>query len=79
MSEEKLIELAPWGALLLGLLVVLAVIVWVVRRRVLGSPKRGEPAGWSLDELKRMHDEGLLSDHEYQRLRRISIATYTQD
>lgn len=79
MSGDGLVRLVPWGAFLLAALVVFAIIVWLVRRRFLGSQRSGDPAGWTLDELDRMHTKGLLSDREYQRLRRSSIASWTQD
>lgn len=63
-------DILIWSAVFLGLLLLLGAAI-AIARRVRQSMNRSEQqAPFTLDELRRMHREGRLSDEEYERTRR---------
>ena len=54
--------------ILLGAVVVLALIITLI---VVFSGKKKDPEALNkLEQLKRMHDDGILSDEEYEKMRK---------
>lgn len=51
---------------LLGVVVLLTVVILFVRRRMLGPEQEGDAAVGLLEQLRRMHQRGELSDEEFQ-------------
>ncbi len=56
-------EVLPWLGALVGVVVVGAVAIWLIRR-AFGRDDRGGPGGFTLQELRTMHAAGRLSDEE---------------
>ena len=60
-----------WGvAALAALLLVAVVALLYVRKRFSGcSPQQSPDSGFTLDDLRRMHRDGEVSDKEYNLLK----------
>jgi len=70
-------ELSIWilitCLLLLAGIVILGLGVWYYRRRWLGSDETaGTP--WTLEDLRRLRDQGDLSEEEYETMRAAMIS-----
>jgi len=65
LSSEALI----WSAAAIAAVILLGVVVLVVRRRALNAEARS-PSSEAIDEVERLHQDGLLTDEEYRRARR---------
>ena len=63
---DVILDVLPWSGLLVGLAVVGWIVIVVVRRS-LGGSGRTMPTGFTLDDLRRMHAAGDLSDEEFSR------------
>ena len=72
LSASLLGDVLPW----LGILALLAIVGWLaivfVRRRIRRSDE--DEAPFTLDDLRRLHREGKLSDAEFARTRDAMIA-----
>ena len=62
--------------LLLAAVVVLCVGVWYYRRWWLGDRETLGPTGWTFADLRRMRDQGELSEEEYQSLRAALLGSH---
>ncbi len=58
-------EVLPWLGALVGVVVLGAVAIWLIRR-TFGRDDRGGPGGFTLQELRTMHAAGGLSDEEFR-------------
>ncbi len=65
-----------WSGVLLLLLIGLSAGVWYYRRRWLSSDETSSTS-WTLDDIRRLRDEGTLTAAEYQALRATMIGAYT--
>ena len=69
---ENSSKILVWSGILLALLIVLSLGVWYYRRRWL-SPDDLPSSAWTLDDIRRLRDEGALTSEEYQALRAAMI------
>ena len=70
-SYTTVLDLLPYLALGIVVMVIGAAAVWWVRRRVRsGEPEGPIARGASLSTFRRMRDRGELSEQEYQAIRR---------
>lgn len=60
-------EVMPWLAALLGLVVVGAIVIAIIRRRFRREDDSGVP--FTLDDLRRLHAAGHITDEEFERAR----------
>jgi hypothetical protein len=67
-ADEAAFEGVLWLAGVVLVLVVAAVILGYVRRRIRASRSQAGPA-FTLEELRRLRDQGDLSEAEYKALR----------
>lgn len=74
--ESHFGEILPWLIALVALVCVGAVVIYVVRR-MLGRPG-GPPEGFTLQDLRRLHRSGALSDEEFERAKATVIGRATQ-
>jgi len=58
-------EILPWLGALVGVVVVGAVAIWLIRR-IIGRDDGGGFGGFTLQELRSMHTAGQLSDEEFR-------------
>ena len=67
-----------WCVVLLGAVVVLFGGLWYYRRWWLQIGRQEEDTGtpWTLDDLRRMREKGLVNEDEYQALRASMIAAF---
>jgi len=71
-AEDLFGQLLPWLIMLLGVVVVGAGGIYLVRRMLQGGHgAAGE--GFTLDELRRMRAAGQLSDDEFERAKALII------
>lgn len=63
-----------WSAVMVGFLLVAFVVITLVRRRHRASAMADEAPPFSISSLRQMHEEGTLSDEEYERARQVIIA-----
>lgn len=68
-------DLLPWLGALVALVVIGGIIVALVRRS-LRSDAGASPGGFSLQELRDLHDAGELSDEEFERAKAKLIGAY---
>lgn len=57
-----------WSLILMAAILLLFVLVIWIKRRV-QQPDQGQPFGFTLDDLRRMHEQGQLSEEEFERAR----------
>jgi hypothetical protein len=65
-----------WPTLLVLLLIAIVgglFAMWLRRR--LGAKEESSPAGFSLEDLRRMHREGEMSDEEFERAKTAMLAS----
>ena len=65
-SSRLFAEVLPWLLLLLGVIIVGGVIIFLARRYV-HSSSAGQAGGFTLHDLRELHDAGELSDEEFER------------
>ena len=65
-TDQILPELLPWLALLLGLVVVGAIVLAVLRRHT-SSTESDELDGFTLHGLRELHARGELTEKEFER------------
>lgn len=61
---------APWVFEVLGLLVLLAVILWLARRYIFGWMNKTDELnapGFTLSDLRQLHKSGAMSAEEFER------------
>jgi hypothetical protein len=58
------------------MVIVGGVVVWYYRKWVLFSDPSPEATVWTFDDLRRMKEQGELSEEEYQSLRAAMIGAY---
>ncbi len=78
-TSQNVTQVLVWGGVLILAVVVLFGGLWYYRKRVL---RRDEPAGgeaWSFEDLRRMRQEGRITDAEYQALRAALAGAYRGD
>lgn len=75
---QKSGQILLWSGVLLLLIVVLSAGVWYYRRRWLSSDDTST-APWTLDDIRRLRDEGKLTPDEYQALRATMIGALKAD
>ena len=63
-----------WSAVMVGLLMLAWVIIAVARRRHQAAAASEESPSFSISSLRQMHQDGKLSDEEYERARAAVIA-----
>jgi hypothetical protein len=63
-----------WSLALIGLLLVGFFVVMWIKKRV-QEPEQPVSVGFSLSDLRQMHQSGQLSDEEYERARTKLVAT----
>lgn len=76
ITQQNARDIIVACGLLIAALIVLAVFVWYYRRRwVVGVDTSSLP--WTFEDLRRLRDQGELSEEEYQRLRAAMIGAAT--
>jgi len=65
-SGEAAMEIVLYAAALLVAVLVVIVVALVVRRWLLGSADTGDAGGFTMAEMRRMHEAGELSDEEWE-------------
>ena len=75
-TRELFVRIGVWGAVLLGLILVLLVFVYYYRSRV-RKTDRGLQQGFTLQSLREMREKGKLTEPEFQRLRARVVADFT--
>lgn len=76
MMQQRARDIMVACGLLIGALIVLGVFVWYYRRRWLVGVDTS-PLPWTFEDLRRLRDQGELSEEEYQRLRAAMIGAAT--
>ncbi|MCJ7544819.1 MAG: SHOCT domain-containing protein [Phycisphaerae bacterium] len=69
-----------WGLVLMAVLVLVGSALELGRRRWLASSQRRSEArggGFSIERVEALHRRGLISDEEFQRLRRQALGLPT--
>ncbi|HKQ46844.1 MAG TPA: hypothetical protein VJZ71_02105 [Phycisphaerae bacterium] len=68
------IDAALWGAVLIFAIVVLALAVWLLKRRLFSTPDRTEQFDvLSLQQLRKMLADGQITNDEFERLKTTAI------
>lgn len=62
-------EIAIWCGVLIAVLVVGAVALALIRGRILGGSQAGPGEALTLHDLRRLRDQGRLSDEEFESAR----------
>jgi hypothetical protein len=74
VNSGALFRVAIWGGLGLLAIVALAVVIFVVRKSLLGDRESSPSGGLDLNTLMEMRDNGTLTEAEYRQLRsRVSV------
>jgi len=75
-AGEKALSIIVTCLMLIGAFLVLGVGIWYIRRWQRGG-RDSAAAPWSLDDLRKLRDQGQLTEAEYQALRAEMIGMYT--
>ena len=75
-ARSAAFEVLLWLATTVAAIVLIVVICIYVRGRM-RSPARGGEAGFSLEELRRLRDEGSLTMAEYEALKQKAVQSLT--
>jgi hypothetical protein len=68
------LDAALWGAVLIGAIVVLALAVWLIKRRLFSTVPRDEQIDvMSLQQLRNMLSEGQITKDEFDKLKRAAL------
>ena len=71
--QEAAIECLMWmGAIIMALLMAVVVVLFI-RKRLRAARQPGGP-DFSLEQLRRLRDQGSLTDEEYEAIKQKSIA-----
>ena len=78
---DPFLEIAPWLAALIALVVVGAMVITWLRRRLYPSDRdrSGSRSGFTLHELRALHRDGELSDEEFENARAAMLAEFGVD
>ena len=70
-------DLFIWGGVLIVLLVVLWLVCLWLRKWYFGTSEGGFPSGlWTLEDLRRMREQGEITEDEYETLHGQAIASH---
>ncbi len=70
-------DLFVWGGVLIVLLVALWLVCIWLRRWYFGTSEDGFPSGlWTLADLRRMREQGEITEDEYETLHGQAVAGY---
>ena len=58
-----------WGAIIIGLIIVGALVVYAVRNYTYRENEDADPGGFTLHDLRVLHQSGQLSDEEFESAR----------
>lgn len=58
-----------WGLVLLVAIVILAVAIWLLRKKLFGAANNETSEMWSLQHLRQMHADGQITDSEFETLK----------
>jgi hypothetical protein len=72
-SARLFSDVAPWLALFIGVVIAGAILLMVLRRHM-QRDQRQPQVGFTLDDLRRLHGSGDLSDEEFNRAKAAMIA-----
>ena len=75
-STDSVIQVLIWGGVLLLAVIVLFGAVWYYRRRWLTRSELTGGTPWTLDDLRRMHEAGQITEEEYRALRATLVAAF---
>lgn len=67
VTSQDVAQILIWSGVLMGLVIVLAIVMVIARRRSGSQPAQSAP--FTLGELRKLRDQGQLTDEEYQRTR----------
>lgn len=71
-ADKLFIDMLPWLGLLVVIVLVLGgIAIWL--RKKTSSPISNTSEGYTLQELRRMHAEGELTDEEFEKAREVMI------
>lgn len=73
LAQSGLAAAALWIAVLLAVVVGASIVLLVVRRRLLGEQSEDAGLGITLEDLRRMHARGELTDDEFAAAKRVVI------
>lgn len=76
-QETLLADILPWLILLLGIVVAGGILIYWARRTLTEQRSSGTgDAGFTLHELRALHDKGELSTEEFERARTALIGAF---
>lgn len=75
-STELFSEVAPLLGILLGVVIVGTIIIFILRRSLSGASDMLDQ-GFLLDDLRRLHREGELSDEEFDKAKAALVSRLT--
>lgn len=73
-APQALRKIYLWLGVLLLLTLALVVAAVILRRVLMRSDSGGQAQGFTLHDLRRMHQQGLISEQEYQAARTAMLA-----
>lgn len=75
-TTKQMVGIVYWAGILIAMIVILAVIVLIIRGRLMNeeTPQDGGNP-FSISELRRLHREGQLTDEEFERAKSSLIAS----
>jgi uncharacterized membrane protein len=80
VQREAVWQFSTWIVVACLVLMVAAIILFVAimwyRRHWLDSGDSASSAAWTLDDLRRLRDQGSMTEEEYQAARTAMIASY---
>ena len=78
---DPFLEIAPWLAALVVLVIIGAVVITWLRRRLYPRDRdaSGNRSGFTLHELRELHRNGELSDEEFEHARSAMLASFGVD
>ena len=75
---DHVAQVVFWCLILIGSIIVLFLGIWYYRRRWLAAdqPDSGTQTPWTFDDLRRMKEQGQITEEEYRVLRANLIAAF---
>ncbi len=78
--SSNTVDLFIWGAVLIVLLVALWLVLIWLRKWYFGTSEDGFSSGlWSLVDLRRMREQGEITEDEYETLHGKALAVHEHD
>jgi hypothetical protein len=71
-SSQLLSKVFPWLLVLIGVILVGGVVLMLIRRN-LSSETTSPSTGFTLHDLRTLHDAGEISDEEFDRAKKMMI------